>query len=223
METRPQPPHDPPPDTQTRRGFVRRTLLTVVLLSAAGAVPVALRSTRLARPPRRPLRFFSLEEYAVFAAVADRVLADAPGDPNLPGGPLAALPAAADPRPLPRGPSPSAVDVAGKADAFLEPLDAGSAKELKQLLALFENALFSLATLGPPTPFTQQTPAQQDRHLAAWAGSRLAVRRTGYQALKRLACAMYYASPEVYASVGYPGPPVELVRSVLGARRRTAR
>ena len=50
------------------------------------------------------------------------------------------------------------------------------------------------------------------------ASSRLAVRRTGYQALKRLACAMYYASPEVYGSVGYPGPPVELVRSVSDAR-----
>lgn len=225
METRSQPPLDPPPGAQTRRGFVRRTLLTVLLLSAAGAVPVALRSTRPARPPRRPLRFFSLREYAIFAAVADRLLAEAPGDPDLPGGPLAspAVASAADLRRVPRGPTPAEVDVAGKADAFLEPLDAGSAKELKQLLALFENALFSLATLGPPTPFTQQTPAQQDRHLAAWAGSRLAVRRTGYQALKRLACAIYYASPEVYASVGYPGPPVELVRSVLQGRRRTAR
>lgn len=209
---------------ETRRGLLKKTLASAVLLAAAGAVPVALRKTRLASPgPRKPLRFFTPQEYAVFAAVADRVLAEAPGEPaEFPGGAPAELPGL-DARPVPRGPQPALVDVAGKADAFLEPLDAASASDLKRLLALFDNALFSALTLGPPTPFTRQTPAQQDRHLAAWAGSRLAVRRTGYQALKRLACAMYYASPEVYASVGYPGPPVELVRSVLAGRRESAR
>ena len=208
---------------ETRRGLLKKTLAGALLLAAAGAVPVALRKTRLAEPgPRGPLRFFTPQEYAVFTAVAERVLAARPGDPGhpeYPGGRPAALPRLdAALASLPRGPSAAEVDVGGKADAFLAPLDAASAKELKQLLALFDNGLFSLLTLGPPSPFTQQTPAQQDAHLAAWANSRLAVRRTGYQALKRLACAMYYASPEVYPSVGYPGPPVELVRSVSDVR-----
>jgi hypothetical protein len=208
---------------ETRRGLLKKTLAGALLLAAAGAVPVALRKTRLAEPgPRGPLRFFTPQEYAVFAAVAERVLAAGPGDPGhpeYPGGRPAALPRVeAAVNSLPRGPSAAEVDVAGKADAFLAPLDAASAKELKQLLALFDNALFSLLTLGPPAPFTQQTKAQQDAQLAAWASSRLAVRRTGYQALKRLACAMYYSSPEVHPSVGYPGPPVELVRSVNDVR-----
>ena len=40
-----------------------------------------------------------------------------------------------------------------------------------------------------------------------WAGSRVAVFRSGYQAMKRLACACYYAAPEAWLATGYPGPP----------------
>jgi hypothetical protein len=112
------------------------------------------------------------------------------------------------------------VDVAGKADAFLAPVDAASAKELKQLLLLFDNALFSVATGGPPRPFTRMSPQEQDAHIDRWATSRMAVRRTGFQALKRLTAAMYYAEPSTYASVGYPGPPYELVRTVNASRSR---
>jgi hypothetical protein len=61
--------------------------------------------------------------------------------------------------------------------------------------------------------------ADQDAHLRSWETSRLAVKRTGFQAMKRLCCAVYYSDPRTYASVGYPGPPVDLVRSALGARR----
>jgi hypothetical protein len=174
-----------PAMAESRRGLLKKTLGGAALLAVAGAVPLALRKTKL-RVHEHALQFFTPAEYSIWAAVAGRILTD----------------------------SPPQLDVAAKADAFLAPLPAADAKDLKQLLALFDNALFSFLTLGPATPFTQQTSAQQDRHLAAWAHSRLAVRRTGYQALKRLACAMYFASPETYASVGYPGPPVELVRAV---------
>jgi len=195
----------------TRRGFLRKTLGGAALLAAAGAVPLALRKTRL-REPRQPLRFFTPAEYSVFAAVAERVLARGAADvpPEL-AGVLRARPAA---------PAPAALDVAGKADAFLAPLDAASAKELKQLLALFDNALFSVLTGGPPRPFTRMSPPEQDGHLERWATSRMAVRRTGFQALKRLSAAVYYGSPEAYASVGYPGPPDELVRTVNASRGR---
>ena len=63
------------------------------------------------------------------------------------------------------------------------------------------------------------TAGEQDRHLRSWQSSRLAIRRTGFQAMKRLTCAIYFASPETYASVGYGGPPYELVKSILGARK----
>jgi hypothetical protein len=196
---------------ETRRGFLKKTLGGAALLAAAGAIPLALRKTQL-REPRQPLRFFTPAEYSVFAAVAERVLArGADGIPQELAGVLRARPAA---------PAPAALDVAGKADAFLAPLDAASAKELKQLLALFDNALFGVLTGGPPRPFTRMTPAEQDAHLERWATSRMAVRRTGFQALKRLSAAVYYGSPESYASVGYPGPPDELVRTVNASRGR---
>ncbi|MFL5309169.1 MAG: hypothetical protein ACJ79H_01815 [Myxococcales bacterium] len=196
---------------ETRRHFLKKTLGGTALLAAAGAVPLALRKTQL-RPVRQPLRFFTAAEYSVFAAVADRVLAR--GTSDVPQELTGVL------RSRPTAPAPADVDVAGKADAFLAPLDAASAKELKQLLALFDNALFSVLTGGPPRPFTRMTPAEQDAHLVRWATSRMAVRRTGFQALKRLSAAVYYGTPETYASVGYPGPPDELVRTVRAARGR---
>jgi hypothetical protein len=196
---------------ETRRGFLKKTIGGAVLLAAAGAVPLALRKTRL-RESRAPLRFFTPEEYSIFAAIAERVLARGPADmpPE--------LAAVAERRPAP--PSAADLDVAGKADAFLAPIDAASARELKQLLLLFDNALFSLATGGPPRPFTRMSPQEQDAHLERWATSRMAVRRTGFQALKRLTAAMYYSQPSTYASVGYPGPPYELVRTVNASRSR---
>jgi len=196
---------------ETRRGLLKKTLGGAALLAAAGAVPLALRKTRL-RAARQPLRFFTPAEYSVFAAVAERVLARGPSDvPQELAGVL---------RGRPPAPPPAEVDVAGKADAFLAPLDAASAKDLRQLLALFDNALFSVLTGGPPRPFTRMSPAEQDAHLERWATSRMAIRRTGFQALKRLSAAVYYGAPETYASVGYPGPPVELVRTVNASRGR---
>ena len=179
-----------------RRPLLKKTLGGAALLAAAGAVPLALRKTRLREPPAgRKLLFFTPAEYSIWAAMADRVLA---------GG---------------EGPTPTQLDVAGKVDAFLAPLPEGDRKDLKQLLALFENALFGLLMGGPPRPFTKMTAGEQDRHLRSWQSSRLAIRRTGFQAMKRLTCAIYFASPETYASVGYGGPPYELVKSILGARK----
>jgi hypothetical protein len=200
----------PSPTRTSRRALFKKTLGGAILLAAAGAVPVALQKTR-ERAPRKPLRFFTTAEYSIFAAVADRVLATSPLEPGTELGPLPSRPPA---------PLPSDVQVAEKADAFLAPLDAASAKDLKQLLMLFDNAVFSVVMGGPPRPFTQMSPEQQDSHLRSWATSRLAIRRTGFQALKRLAAAVYFGSPETYASVGYPGPPYDLVRSVNAARER---
>jgi hypothetical protein len=42
--------------------------------------------------------------------------------------------------------------------------------------------------------------------------SRISVRRTGFRALKRLVTAAYYSSPETFAAVGYPGPPIGATR-----------
>jgi len=182
---------------QTRRGLLKKTLGGAALLAAAGAVPLALRQTRLRQAPKG-LLFFTPAEYSIWAAVADRVLIE-----EKPSG----------------APTAAQMDVAAKADVFLAPLPEVDRKDLKQLLALFDNALFSLVQGGPPKPFTAMSPEEQDAHLRRWEVSRLAIQRTGFQAMKRLSCALYFSAPATYASIGYAGPPYELVKSVLGARR----
>ena len=202
---------------QTRRGLLKKTLGGAVLLAAAGAVPVALRKTKLCQAPHA-LQFFTAAEYSIWAAVAERVLAQqATAATREPGGESAEALLQAEHRPP--APSPAQVDVAGKADAFLAPLPEKDAKDLKQLLALFDNALFSFVTGGPARPFTEMNADEQDAHLKAWQTSRLAIRRTGFQAMKRLCCAIYFAAPETFAAMGYPGPPWELIKSVLEARK----
>jgi hypothetical protein len=184
---------------ETRRGLLKKTVAGAALLAAAGSVPLALRKTRLREVPKdQPLQFFSPAEYSIWAAVAERVLAE-----EKPSG----------------APAATQLDVAARADAFLAPLPDNDRKDLKQLLALFDNALFSFVQGGPPRPFTAMSAAEQDAHLRRWQTSRFAIQRTGYQAMKRLCCALYFSAPETFASVGYAGPPYELVRSVLGSRR----
>jgi hypothetical protein len=197
-----------------RRAFFKKTLGGAAIVAIAGAVPLALRRTQLREVAGgRKLAFFSPVEYSIFAALADRILAIAPA-----GEPTAGLP-----EKLQSSPTPAQVDVAGKADLFLAPLPPSDGKQLKQLIGLFDNALVSLLMGGPPTPFTQQTPEQQDQTLHAWATSRLALRRTGFQAIKRLCGAIYFGSPETYGSSSYPGPPdVSAVRAALSAAEKKA-
>jgi hypothetical protein len=157
------------------------------LLLVGGGTTLALRSTLVRRPPRKPLRLLSVEEHAVLAAVAARF---APGDGA-----------------GPKWPTAEALDCAGKIDALMATVHPSVGKEFRQLLRLFESALSGLALTGSPTTFTRLDTAAQDARLEAWRTSRVALLRSGYQALKRLSHATYYSSPEIYALIGYPGPP----------------
>jgi hypothetical protein len=179
---------DGPPAEPARRRFLKKGLLGGALLFLAGALPIALRSGREGGQPRRPLKLFTPREHAIFAAVAARIV---PGDDAGPAWPTAA-----------------ALDCAGQVDALMATVHPAVGAELRQLLHLFENGLTGLLTNLSPTPFTRCAPAEQDARLQAWRRSRVAVLRSGYQALKRLSQATYYSSPEIYPRVGYPGPPV---------------
>jgi hypothetical protein len=171
----------------SRRSLFKKGLLGGVLLAAGSGAAVALRGTRLGKPPRRKLALLSPEEYAVFAAVAARVV---PGDGAGPD-----------------WPSAEAVDCAGKCDELLARVHPEVGAEFRQLLRLFENGLGGLFLSFSPAPFTTLSAAGQDARLLTWRHSRLSLLRSGYLALVRLAHATYYSSPEVYARIGYPGPP----------------
>jgi hypothetical protein len=170
-----------------RRRFLKRGVLGGGLLLLAGTLPFAFRTTAAGRRPRRALRLLSLEEHAVVAAIAARIV---PGDGAGPA-----------------WPSAEAVDCAGKIDALMATVHPEVGDEFRRLVRLAESSFFGMVISGSPRPFSRATPAEQDARLEAWRRSRLALLRTGYQALKRLVQATYYSSPEVYPRIGYPGPP----------------
>ena len=172
----------------SRRKFLKRGLVGGGLLALAGTLPFAFRTTALGRQPRRALRLLTLEEYAVLAAAAARIV---PGDGA-----------------APKWPTAEAVDCAGKIDALMATVHPDVGNDFRRLLRLFESGFLGTFIAASPRPFTRAAPAEQDARLEGWRRSRLAVLRSGYQALKRLAHAAYYSSPEVYPLVGYPGPPV---------------
>jgi len=191
-----------PPTTSTdaaatspaRRSFLKKGLLGAALLLVGGALPIALRGGLERARPRGALRLFTAREYAIFAAIAARIVGDEGA-----GGATAAATA---------WPSAEALDCAGKTDALMALAHPAAGAELRQLLHLFDNGLLGLFTNLQPTPFTRLAPAAMDARIDAWRTSRVALLRSGYQALKRLAQATYYSSPELYPRVGYPGPPV---------------
>ena len=150
-----------------------------------GSLPILLRQGAHRAVPPRGLKLLSAAEYSVFATAAARLC---PSGPDWP--------------------SADALDCAGKVDALVAHLHPHAGREFRQLLRVFENAMTGLVAIGRPRTFTRSTPEEQDARLQAWRHSRVAVFRSGYQAMKRLAHASYYSSPEVYARLGYPGPPV---------------
>ncbi len=77
---------------------------------------------------------------------------------------------------------------------------------MRHLLMLFENALPNFLLGGRVVPFTQLAADDQDQVLREWAESRLAIKRTGYVALKTLVSAAYFGQPSVWAAMGYSRP-----------------
>ncbi len=165
----------------------RRSLLKLGLggaaLLAAGGLGLGLWPGPV-RPTPSGLAVLDPRSYSVLAAVADRIC---------PGG--EGLPAASD------------LDVAALVDSHLARLHPADAAELLQGLVLLENALAGLIFDGRPKPFTACSPEVQDAVLLAWQGSRVTVRRVVFQALRGLIAAAYWGHPDLYAAVGYPGPP----------------
>lgn len=171
-----------------RRRFLKRGLFGGALLLAGGSLPFVFRTTRRDWAPRGPLRLLSADEYAVLGAVAARIV---PGD-------------GADAR----WPRADALDCAGKIDALMATVHPDVGHDFRRLLRLIESGVLGAVIAGSPRPFTRASAAQQDARLEAWRRSRLALLRSGYQAVKRLCHATYYSSPEVYELIGYPGPPL---------------
>jgi hypothetical protein len=164
---------------QTRRSFLKKGLIGSVLLAGAG-IGLAKFPGRLTHKPRRGLRVLDEREFATLAAVTARVIQAPGGDP---------------------------IEVAHRADEALAVQVPEVRHDVKQLLTLFENALAGALFDFRFKPFTRLDSAQQDAALLSWRDSRIAVRRSGYVALRKLASGYFYCDPATWADIGYPGPP----------------
>ncbi len=116
--------------------------------------------------------------------------------------------------PMPSGPPPgSALVDLDKLAAAIRAQPLGAQAEFGHLLDLLDKPLTGLTWWGPLRPFQALAPAQRERLLQSWAGSRLPVLRQGFQALRKLCTFLYYGgspadgSPNpAWAALGYPGP-----------------
>jgi len=173
--------------TVSRRGFLKKGLVGGAILAGGGVLALMAAPGKRTRSPHGKLAVLSPYEYAIFSAAAARLV---------PGDGAAAWPSA------------EALQLGDELDALLARLHPAAARDFKRLLHVFESAVTGLTSSGTPLPFTRCSPAQQDRRLEAWRHARVELLRSGYQAMKRLAHALYYSSPKIYERVGYPGPPV---------------
>lgn len=174
---------DPAAGGFSRRALLKGGLVGLALVGLSGTA-IARRGTKLRALPEGGLRVLSAADYAIIAAVADRIC----------------------PEPSLGVPGATAIDVASGVDRLLARVPADVLEGFKTALHLFENGLTGAVFFERVTPFTALSPAHQDRTLLAFRDSRVAIRRTIFRALQTLVASVYYGDPRTFASVGYPGP-----------------
>ncbi|MCK6569977.1 hypothetical protein L6V77_02590 [Myxococcota bacterium] len=170
--------------TLDRRTVLVRGLWGGLLLAAGGSTFLALRPSARVELPPEPLHALSPAHFAILLAVVTRCVP-----------PPASTPA-------------TCRDTVVRLDTTLAQADARTRNDLLRLLGLLDNALAGFLLDGESTPFSRLDAAAQDAVLERWRLSRFALRRTGYQALRRLAATHFYADPAAQRAIGYPGPPV---------------
>lgn len=173
-------PDEPSGADEGRRLFLQRGLLGGALLVLGGAATLAgWPGKQFVEVAPQALRALTPRTFQVVVAIAARVVVDPAADP---------------------------VAVAHGVDRALAYASPDAREDLRKLLMLFENALPGLLDFHV-LPFTRLDPGAQDAVLARWRDSRIALRRGGYHALRKLCLAAWYATPAAWPAIGYPGPP----------------
>jgi hypothetical protein len=167
----------------TRREFLRIGLIGGAGLVALGSLYVLRRQTEQVAHEGLTAR-----ERALFAALVPALLAGA-----LPGG----------------GPAREqaiGATVEGVARA-IEGLSASAQAELAQLLGLLVFAPTRILAAGVLGGWSGASHAEVESFLESWRFSRFALLRSGYAALHDLVLGAWYARPDAWEAIGYPGPP----------------
>ncbi len=85
-------------------------------------------------------------------------------------------------------------------------MDATARRRFAAALRLLDSRFAVAACVGKPVRFSALTTFDQERVLVAWERSRVPLRRSLFQGLRRLVLASHYAQPEVLHDIGWPGP-----------------
>jgi len=103
-------------------------------------------------------------------------------------------------------------------DVVRQQFDPRQTAQIHQLLRTFESPGLNLLLDGRAARFSRLSPEARSAYLGHWRDSRLALKRSGFQALKRLTCFLYYSVPGPagpnpnWVDIGYSGtlpePPV---------------
>jgi hypothetical protein len=159
----------------------RRTFLKKGLLGGAllacAGLGLSLWPTRRIAP-RRPLVMLDELELSIFASIAEAM-----------------------------SPGADAIEIAHRVDALIVAQSATPRHDLGRLLRLLENGLVGALLDARPRPFTRSSIEARAAALRAMRDSRLAVRRSGYQVLRRLVQSARFTDPAAWAEFGYAGPP----------------
>lgn len=174
--------------------FTRRQYIKLGLVGAAATLLARLAYGPFQSDPISPMdsghgyRVLSLTERTMISAIAEVMLGDA----------------------LPR-------EVAEHRDALLQTvrgvdqaivgLPFAVQAEIAQLFALLAFPLTRRTLAGVRRPWLEASPESIAAFLERWRRSRLAVLRSGYQALHELTMAAWYGNPASWPAIGYPGPP----------------
>jgi hypothetical protein len=98
-----------------------------------------------------------------------------------------------------------AVVVSG-VDVAIRALPLGLQQELRQLLDLLAHPWGRRWIAGVSSPWNRAQPGEVADFLRRWQHSRLALLRTGFQALHALIMAAWYGNPRSWAALGYQRP-----------------
>ncbi len=162
----------------SRRSFLKKGLFGGLVLALGGGGLAFYPSAHLASPTA-PLLVLSPASFQVLVAVAGRMVVAKGSDP---------------------------VVIAHAVDQALTRVTPEAQADMNKLLGLLENALPGLLLDLRGQPFTRLSPEARDRVLTTWSTSRFELRRTGYQALRKLCLASYYADESSFAGIDYHPP-----------------
>jgi len=103
--------------------------------------------------------------------------------------------------------SKQVINVIKNMDTGIQYLSLQTQKKLRELFDLLANKLGRLMLTGIWASWRSASAEQLIEFLNEWRNSYMDLLQVGYQGLKQLIVGHYYAEPEHWTKIGYPGPP----------------